>query len=386
MPLHRDYPQLSFRSDWDLSRNTLIMLGQCEAYIKAMNNTPIMPAFYEELMTMALRKGAQATTAIEGNTLSDEEISQLQRGEKLPPSKEYQQIEVKNILEAFNNLLQETVYEKKEQLISKDLLLRFHRMVGQGLGEHFSAIPGQFRNSDVIVGPYRAPDYRDVESLIDQYCNWLRDEFKYSRGDQHFSDVIVQAIVAHVYLEWIHPFGNGNGRTGRLVEFYILSRSGNPDISLHVLSNHYNNTRPEYYRQLEKAFNNRSLTAFIEYALTGYRDGLQLILEKIQSSQILITWQKYVYDTFGDIEIKQKESFKRRRSLGLEIPIDRKFSFEEIPELSIKLARLYSGISSKTLERDIDELLKNNIMLYSEGKYYANVSALNKMIAKRKGL
>ena len=113
MPLYREYPQLSFRADWDLSRNTLLMLGQCEAYIKAMNNTPIMPAFYNELMTMALRKGAQATTAIEGNTLSDEEISQLQRGEKLPPSKEYQQIEVKNILEAFNTLLQETVYEKK---------------------------------------------------------------------------------------------------------------------------------------------------------------------------------------------------------------------------------------------------------------------------------
>jgi len=386
MPLFREYPHLSFKVDWELNRNTLIMLGQCEAYIKAINNTPIMPDFYTELMTLALRKGAQATTAIEGNTLTDEEISKLQRGEKLPPSKEYQEIEVINIMNAYNDLLQETVYQKKEQLISRPLLLRFHKMVGQRLGEHFSAIPGQFRNSDVIVGPYRAPDYRDVEPLIEQYCNWLKDQFKFERGDQQFSDVIVQAIVAHVYLEWIHPFGDGNGRTGRLVEFYILSRGGNPDISLHVLSNHYNNTRPEYYRQLEKATTTRSLTAFIEYALTGFRDGLQQILEKIQSSQFLITWHKYVYDKFGEIEMKQKEVFKRRRSLGLEIPIDRKFKFDEIPELTIKLARLYSGISSKTLERDIDELLKNSILLFSDGRYYANISALNKMIAKRKGL
>jgi cell filamentation protein, protein adenylyltransferase len=155
---------------------------------------------------------------------------------------------------------------------------------------------------------------------------------------------------------------------------------------LHILSNHYNNTRTEYYRELEKASKTRSLTSFIEYALTGLRDGLQQILEKIQTSQILITWQKYVYDKFGEIEMKQKDVFKRRRSLGLEIPIDRKFTFDEIPELNIKLARLYSGISPKTLERDLEELIKNEIIIYKDRKYFANISVLNRMIAKRKGL
>ena len=80
------------------------MLGQCVAYTKAISNTPIMPQFYDELMRLALRKGAQATTAIEGNTLSDEEIAKLQEGQKLPPSKEYQDIEVRNSLDAVNEL------------------------------------------------------------------------------------------------------------------------------------------------------------------------------------------------------------------------------------------------------------------------------------------
>lgn len=386
MKLNREYSHLTFKIQWQLSRRCLIMLGQCVAYIKAINNTPIMPHYYDELMLLALRKGAQATTAIEGNTLSDEEIARLQEGEKLPPSKEYQEIEVKNILNAFNEILIETVYNNKEQLVSSELLLRFHKLVGQNLGEHFNAIPGQFRNNDVVVGTYRCPDYRDVIPLIDKYCNWLRTEFKYEDGKQLFSDIIIQSIVAHVYLEWIHPFGDGNGRTGRLIEFYILSRGGNPDITLHILSNHYNNTRPEYYRQLEKASKTNSLTDFIEYALTGFRDGLQITLEKIQASQLLNTWQKYVYDKFGDIEIGQKEVFKRRRTLGLEIPIDRKFTFKEIPELNIKLARLYSAKSDKTLERDLEELIKNKIIIFQENKYFANISVLNKMIAKRKGL
>lgn len=386
MKLNREYPHLIFKTQWELSSGSLIMLGQCVAYIEAISNTPIMPHFYDELMKLALRKGAQATTAIEGNTLSDEEIIKLQAGVRLPPSKEYQETEVKNILDAFNEILIETVYNNKEQLITPDLLLRFNKLVGQNLGEHFNAIPGKFRNNDVIVGSYRCPDNRDLKILIDKYCEWLRVEFKYETGKQQFSDVIIQSMVAHVYLEWIHPFGDGNGRTGRLVEFYILSRGGNPDITLHILSNHYNNTRSEYYRQLEKAFKTKSLTEFIEYALTGFRDGLQQTLEKIQASQLLNTWQKYVYDKFGEIAMGQKEVFKRRRTLGLEIPIDRKFSFEEIPELNMKLARLYSGKSDKTLERDIDELIKNEIIVFQESKYFANISLLNKMIAKRKGL
>ena len=386
MKLYRDYPHLIFRTQWELTTRCLIMLGQCVAYIRALNNTPILPRYYDELMLLALRKGAQATTAIEGNTLSGEEIARLQQGEKLPPSKEYQGTEVSNILDAFNEILVETIYKNKGQLISPDLLLRFHQLVGKNLGEHFKAIPGQFRNSDVTVGLYRCPDHRDIPELISQYCEWLQTEFNYAGGNQQFSDIIIHAMVAHVYLEWIHPFGDGNGRTGRLLEFYILSRGGNPDITLHILSNHYNNTRPEYYRQLENASTTGNLSAFIEYALTGFRDGLQQTLEKIQASQLLNTWQKYVYDQFSEIEMGQKEVFKRRRTLGLEIPIDKKFTFKEIPELTIKLARLYSGKSTKTLERDIHELIKNDILIFDEGKYFANISVLNKMIAKRKGL
>jgi Fic family protein len=75
-------------------------------------------------------------------------------------------------------------------------------------------------------------------------------------------------------MEFIHPFGDGNGRTGRLIEFYILLRSGAPIITSHILSNFYNETRPEYYRQFENARKKKDLTEFLQYAVLGYRDGL----------------------------------------------------------------------------------------------------------------
>ncbi|NJN71060.1 MAG: hypothetical protein HC801_12855, partial [Nitrospira sp.] len=99
------------------------------------------------------------------------------------------------------------------------------------------------------MGPIGARITKTSLSLFDRFCEWLKKEFCFDSGSQSFEDAVIQAIVTHVYLEWIHPFGDGNGRTGRLLEFYILLRAGNPDISSHILSNFYNETRAEYYRQ-----------------------------------------------------------------------------------------------------------------------------------------
>ena len=45
---------------------------------------------------------------------------------------------------------------------------------------------------------------------------------------------ILKATLAHLYIAWIHPFGDGNGRTARLVEFMLLSRAGVPSPSAHL--------------------------------------------------------------------------------------------------------------------------------------------------------
>ena len=382
MNLHREYAHLMYRKQWEITVKSSFLLGQCDAFVKAINNTPIMPHHYNHLMRVALIKGAQATTAIEGNTLTDEEINKLMDGQKLPPSKEYQEIEVKNIINAFNELQQEVIDKDTEQLITPELLLRFHKMVGKDLGEHFNAIPGKFRNSDVVVGRYRCPDYRDVVQLTDNFCKWLQEEFKFQKNKQTFSDIVIQAIVSHIYIEWIHPFGDGNGRTGRLLEFYILLRGNNPNIASHILSNHYNLTRSEYYRQLDKARESNNLTEFIEYALLGFRDGLQQTVDIIQESQFEICWQKYIYDKFSDVKTVKKDVFKRRRTLALELNMNKSFTINQIPEASIRLAKLYSNVSERTISRDLDELKQLEILIKDKNTYIPNISILNKMIAQ----
>lgn len=85
-----DYPHLLFRRHWDLSAKTYSQLGECSAVIVAISMTPLPPSNYSEMLQVALIKGAQATTAIEGNTLTEDEIKRALKGEHLPASKEHQ--------------------------------------------------------------------------------------------------------------------------------------------------------------------------------------------------------------------------------------------------------------------------------------------------------
>jgi len=170
------FPHISFKKDWELSSNSIFYLGQIQSIIKAISYAPLMPNYHKILLGISLKKGAQATTSIEGNTLSDEEINKIYKGESLPPSKEYQEIEVKNIINAFNFILDEIVKNEKSDLISPDLIKNFHRRVGENLGDHFQAIPGQFRLNNVLVGPYRPPDYKYVPELINKLCGFLKND------------------------------------------------------------------------------------------------------------------------------------------------------------------------------------------------------------------
>lgn len=376
------YPHIRFTTQWQITADLQYLLGQCDAMANAISLAPLLPRFRQVLHGLSMRKGAQATTAIEGNTLSDEEIELVELGESLPPSQAYQEREVKNILSAFNTLLTETAKQNRSDLISPNLLLRFHHMIGSNLGEHFSAVPGTFAQSQRIVGPYRAPAPEHVPILVEKLCEWLQREFHYPQ--QQFSEAVVQAIVTHLYIEWIHPFDDGNGRTGRLVEFYILMRAGLPSIASHLLANHYNDTRPEYYRQLQKAKQERDATAFLMYAVVGLRDGLTKALRGVQDNALEQMWRVLVYDAFGKRTIGRRDAFTRQREVALSLPMDRAIRFSEIPDLTPSLREKYEGATSRKILRDLNELEKLDLIVREPGLIRANRALLDGTLPTRR--
>ena len=100
---------------------------------------------------------------------------------------------------------------------------------------------------------------------IERLAEWLEsDAVQTPKGggsddpEIGFALAMACAVYAHLYIAWLHPFGDGNGRTARLLDllfqFLILARSGMAPLpAAHLLSNHYNLTRDQYYRELAKA-------------------------------------------------------------------------------------------------------------------------------------
>ena len=372
---------ISFRANWRLSEKTANLLGQCYAYINSMLSTPIRPDYYQKLLLVSLNKGALATTAIEGNTLTEADLAQIQSGRDLEPSKRYLQQEVENILAAFNTILEELVRKKSPEIISPGLIRRFNRMVGENIGEAFGGESGQFRRRNVVVGAYRPPSFEMVEGLVQKLCDWLIRDFHYKQ-EQTFDDAVIEAIVTHVYIAWIHPFLDGNGRTARLLEFYLLMRAGIPSIASHILSNHYNDTRTQYYRQLQNATETGNLNAFIEYALEGFRDGLESIIKTIHRDQTELIWNNYIHDVTEKMqnEGKSRKLLRRVQQLAYHIPADRFYRMDEIMILNLDIAGEYLKLNKITLRRDLELLVEKGLLKTDKNKYSANYELLHNFL------
>ena len=371
------FAHLKFARHWDLSADTIYKLGQCQALVNAISTVPIRPELKAELKQVSLVKGAQATTAIEGNTLTEGEVKKVLAGGQLVESKIYQQQEVDNVIHAMNHVLDQSAPD----LITPQLLKRYHRMIGKNLPAPFNATPGEFAQSQRTVGGYRCPPpgrgKNQVEGLVARLCDWLKKEFGFATGKQSFMDGIVQAVVTHVYIEWIHPFDDGNGRSGRLVEFYLLLRAGVPDICAHILSNHYNDTRPQYYAHIRNCQNACDLSDFIAYAVGGFLGGLVEVWEGIADDGLKRAWRMHVFTQFDKLKWNEPAA-TRRRQLLLDMPFDKTFDHQSIQLLSPKVAREYARKNISTVKRDINELVEVGLLVKdaTSGEVSANTAIL----------
>ena len=277
------------------------MLGECQSKSEHIANAPLDPEIAEQVHIVYLVKGIRGTAAIEGNTLSEAEIRQQIEGHlTLPPSREYLAQEVENIINGLKEVSRAAIAGNAPPL-SRATVENFNAILLKNLALEKDVAPGQIRKNIVGVLRYRGAPPQDCEYLLDRLCEWLNGPDFEGPHDLRVAFAIVKAIICHLYLAWIHPFGDGNGRTARLLEFDILFSAGMPTPAAHLLSNHYNLTRAEYYRQLEYASESGGdILRFVNYAVQGLLDGLREQLTVIQKSQLDKIWQNYVYEAFGN--------------------------------------------------------------------------------------
>lgn len=368
----------------DVDYRLWIMLGQAKEKCEHIAGIPLMPDLAAVLHRIYLAKGALATTAIEGNTLTEEEVNQLiEQTLQLPPSKEYLATEVRNIIDATNDIAQKTIIDDEVDL-TVEKLQEYNRIVLDKLplAEHIT--PGELRPYSVTVGSYRGAPSEDVGYLLNRMCKWLNHDFEVIEDPMIRG--ILKAILGHLYFAWIHPFGDGNGRAARLLEFQILLSAGVPTDAAHLLSNHYNQTRTEYYRLLSESSrrnDQQGVFNFIFYALQGFIDGLQEQIDKIEGYQLRALWRNHIFDSFS--KIKDTKTNTRRRRLILDLTDQEKpVHIPELRYITGRITEAYYGLTDKTIQRDVNELVKLGLVLMTIDGIIPNFDSMRAFLPQRR--
>ncbi len=386
----RSHPWISFRAGFERATPQLwSLLGQVAARCEQVARAVLPPAAAAEMHKLYLVKGARATTAIEGNTLTEAQVRDRLEGQlELPISQEYLGREIDNVLGACGDIFTRVMAGETLPL-TRDWIEEANRIVLAGLEDHLEegVVPGEVPTFAVGVARYPGAPREDCRFLLERLCDWLEEDAVWPDLERHLGSTtavaMLRAILAHLYIAWIHPFGDGNGRTARLTEFLILARAGVPSPATHLLSNHYNLTRADYYRQLDRSSQANGgrgdALGFIVYSLRGLLDGLEEQCRYVEEVQSRLAWEHYVYWRFR--LHPRSPAMNRRREvvlvLGRHGEAARK---RDIPDLALALARLYSTKTTKTLTRDLNWLLENELIEKEADGYRAPVHMMQQFL------
>lgn len=383
MEYQSSHPWVKFdlRALAEASPQFWMLLGEARSKCDHIRFVPLETHTANRMNLVYFAKGVNATTAIEGNTLSPQQVEDRLKGQlELPESQDYLGREIDNMVGAYNRITS-AVQQGEPITLSIDTLCDLNREILLGLPDEPDVVPGQLRQHSVAAGPYVGVPWPDIPYLLERLCSWMK-ELEDSAADgpanERIPNAFIRAVVAHVYIEWIHPFGNGNGRLGRLVEFLILISSGVPLPAAHVLTSHYNDTRTEYYRQLNEASRNGGdLRGFLHYAARGFVDGLTTAVKQLHRQQEELIWRALVDETFG---AKHTPASQRQRLLAIEL--GRKHEWvprQELRHLSIPLVEAYLGKTPKTLSRDLNRLAELKLIDFRSRQVRARLQQVRGM-------
>src|SRR6266508_3688 len=212
-------------------------------------------------------RNTHSSTAIEGNPLTLEQVRMIEEGQSIPSVTERSRREVLNYFTA----LRFVERHQRQAKITHDSVLELHAIIASEIMDQGRA--GRYRDIRVRVGSYLPPPPEQVSGLMKELLDW------WNKDAAQWSPVLSSAVI-HYRFEEIHPFADGNGRTGRALALWELYRRGFDTQHIFSVDEFYWEDRPRYYDALETARREGGdLTTWLEYAA----EGLDVTLNKVSS-------------------------------------------------------------------------------------------------------
>jgi Fic family protein len=234
-----------WRPRYVLSPAVVRSLLEVEAARAVVDHTPVPPGAAEELRRRARLRSTHYSTRIEGNRLTLAEAEAVIQGGRIPfHGRERDVHEVRNYWQA---LLRVEEWAARGAPLTEDLIRRLHGLIERGQ----RARPTPYRDGQNMIRDsesgrlvYLPPEARDVPGLMAALVEWVEAAVREGLP------VPVIAGLAHYQFVTIHPYYDGNGRTGRLLATFLLHRGGYGLHGFFSLEEHHARDLVAYYNSL----------------------------------------------------------------------------------------------------------------------------------------
>lgn len=363
-------PQLGDMTD------ILPLIVKIESFRLSILKLPIPPGLAKSVNQINIVRQIKGTTGIEGNTLSEEQISTIIAS---PDPKNtgvskvnLEEREARNALAVIEYIKEHA--KNNGHFITEDFIKTLHLINTDGC-DYPDNIPGQYRHHQNRAGEYHPPAPNEIPEIMKEFLELINHR-KIVDG----CGPLVRAILAHFYLVTIHPFGDGNGRTSRALEAYILYKSGYNTRGFYSLANFYYKNRAHYVEELQKArfYYNGELINFVKFSLEGFVEELSGVQSIILEFYTRLGFESYLNELLNDNDINARifnlllYMIRTRENISLN-----EFRTRRHP----LIMSLYEKITSeKTVLRDIKLMTEMELAIIEDGKIKANIDIMCKFL------
>lgn len=268
---------MPYEPQFSITPQLLTLVEQAAALRERIQSAAVELSWIPALQKDTRTRNSHASTAIEGNPLTLEQVRALEEGRELSAVETRPKREILNYFAGLRYIVK---HAKKKTLRHEDIF-KLHRLLAGKVMDQGEA--GRYRTIQVRVGRHYPPAAADVSGLMFELLEW------WNKKAPELSPALSSSIL-HYQFEWIHPFADGNGRTGRALVLWELYRRGFDSHHIFSVDEYYWEDRPAYYRALDAVRDDGGdLTGWLEYCAQGLCRTLNRVWTRVQSYQVKST-------------------------------------------------------------------------------------------------
>ena len=289
---------------------------------------------------MYVRKEAALSSEIEGTraTIVDSLDAEVETTRDLPKDVD----RILHYIEAMNYGLNQL----NEFPLSLRLIRKVHKTLLEGTGDAPGKMPGEFRVSQNWLGGTSPQNARYVPPPVDEMHRALDDLEKFLHKRDSIPP-LVKTGLAHAQFETIHPFLDGNGRTGRLLVTFYLCQQGILEKPVLYLSEYFMRHREAYFDGIEAYHNKGDLVPWLNFFL----EGVATVAER-------------AIETARNIEKLRERDVAKVQSLGRRAEVADKVlkQLYKLPIVNVRTVREWTGQSRQSANNLVNALVKAGIL------------------------